>query len=229
MRLRRARSRAADAFSAATPPAPDTPWAAARWCAVDLELSGLDPRRDEIVSFAAVPIERGRIPLGGACAGLVRPSRPPAAQSVRIHGLRAADLRDAPALAEAIEPLLETIAGCALVAHVARIERAFLGRALRAQGLRLRVPIADTSVIGRLWLLERDGRAPAEPRLSELARALGLPAHTQHDALSDALATAQVFIAAVTHLDARGAETVHSLTHADRRLHAARTYPAGPS
>ena len=128
--------------------APRTPWLSARWCAVDLELSGLDPRHDEIVSFAAVPIERGRIPLGSACEGLVRPSRPPAERSVRIHGLRAADLRDAPPLADAIEPLLETIAGSALVAHVARVERAFLGRALRAHGLRLRAPIADTSVIG---------------------------------------------------------------------------------
>jgi DNA polymerase-3 subunit epsilon len=196
---------------------------------VDLELSGLDPRHDEIVSFAAVPIECGRIPLGSACEGLVRPSRPPAERSVLIHGLRATDLRDAPPLADAIEPLLETIAGSALVAHVARVERAFLGRALRAHGLRLRAPIADTSVIGRLWLLERDGRAPAEPRLDELASALGLPVHTQHDALSDALTTAQVFIAAATHLDALGGETVRSLTHAEGRLQAARTYPAGPS
>ena len=117
------------------------------------------------------------------------------------------------------------MAGRALVAHVARIERAFLGRALRAQGVRLRGPIADTSVIGRLWLCERDGRAPRDPQLGDLAHALGLPAHAKHDALGDALTTAQVFITAATHLAALGVETVRSLTRAGRRLDAALAFP----
>jgi len=224
--MRRLRGAAA-AYAAARPPAPRTPWNAAPWCVVDLELSGLDPRRHEIVSFAAVPVEQGRVQLADAVYGLVRPSRPLTESSVRIHGLRAADLEDAPPQRDALEPLLAAMTGRALVAHVARVERAFLGRALRKQGVRLRGPVADTSVIGRLWLCERDGGAPANLALGDLAQTLGLPVHAQHDALGDALTTAQVFIVTATHLGALREETVRSLAQAGRRLNAALAYPAG--
>ena len=220
---------AAAHYAAARPPARRTRWDAARWCVVDLELSGLDPRRHEIVSFGAIPIEEGRAQLAHAVSGLVRPAGPLSESAIRIHGIRAADLADAPPLADAIAPLLEAMAGRALVAHVAHVERAFLGRALRREGVRLRGPIADTSVLGRLWLCERDGRAPRDPTLHELAQALGLPARGAHDALGDALTTAQVFIAAASHLDALGGETVGSLAHAERRLKAlARLPPRDP-
>ena len=112
-----------------------------------------------------------------------------------------------------------------LVAHVARVERAFLGRALRGEGLRLRGPIADTSVLGRLWLCERDGRLSPELSLAALAEELGLPVRGQHDALGDALMTAQVFIAAASHLDALEGETVRSIVRAERRVAVRRAYP----
>ena len=40
------------------------------------------------------------------------------------------------------------------------------------------------------------------PRLSDLARSLGLPVHRPHHADGDALTTAQAFIALATHLEA---------------------------
>ncbi len=39
-----------------------TPWREARYCVVDLELSGLNPSTDEIISFGAVPIDGGLSP-----------------------------------------------------------------------------------------------------------------------------------------------------------------------
>lgn len=226
--LRRRLPAAAAAYRSTPVPAARSPWTAARWCAVDLELSGLDPRRHEIVSYAAIPIEHGRVLLSGAVAGLVRPARELSESAIRVHGIRAADLADAPALPEALEPLLAAITGRALVVHVERIEREFLGRALRLQGLRLRSPVVDTSVLGRLWLSERDGRLPGELALEELARSLGLPSHAQHDALGDALTTAQVFIALASHLSAVRVQRVRDLERARRRLRAAVMYPTAP-
>jgi len=200
-------------------------WRAASYCAVDLELSGLDPRLDEILSFGAVPIEDGRVQLGGAIDGRARPLGPIGESSIRTHGLRAADVALAPPLELAIDPLLAVMAGRIPVVHVARIERGFLRPALRRQGLRLRRPMIDTSVLGLLWLHERDGQAPAHVSLTELAAALGLPAHSPHDALGDALTTAQAFIALAMHLDARRPETVRSLTTVGRRVESVRAYP----
>jgi DNA polymerase-3 subunit epsilon len=96
----------------------------------------------------------------------------------------------------------------------------FSKRALALKGARLRGPIVDTEVLGRLWLYERDGRLPRRPALAALASSLGLPVERPHDALADALTTAQVFIALATHLEALHTETVGSLARANRRLDA---------
>jgi DNA polymerase-3 subunit epsilon len=191
---------------------------------VDLELTGLDPREHEIISFGAIPIDDGRVKLHAAVEGLVRPDRAISETSIRVHGIRAADLARAPALADAITPLLKAITGRLLVVHSAAVERAFLGRALREQGLRLRGPLIDTEVLGRGWLHERDGHSPRSLSLGDLATALGLPADRPHVALADALTTAQTFIALAAHLDAIHSETAGSLAHAAQRLKTLRAF-----
>lgn len=227
MRLARPHSGpGAQAYRRSRLPPGRTPWRSAGYCAVDLELTGLDPRRDEIVSFGAIPVEDGRVQLGATVAGRARPSRPMGEASIRVHGLRVADLAGAPPLDVAIDPLLGVMAGRIPVVHVAAVERSFLRPALRRQGLRLRRPMIDTSVLGLVWLHERDGHGPQRISLTDLAAALGLPAHDPHDAAGDALTTAQVFIALAMHLDARRAETVRSLTAGARRLESLLAYPS---
>jgi DNA polymerase-3 subunit epsilon len=217
----------AAAYAEARFPPRRTPWREAHWCAVDFELTGLDPRRDQIISFGAIPIEHGRVQLGQAVSGLVRPTRELREAAIRVHGLRVADLAGAPSLADALrsgQGLMSVLTGRGLVFHVAAVDRPFLKRALRESGLRLRGPTVDTEVLGRLWLFERDGRLRRRIGLGELASALGLPEERPHDALGDALTTAQVFIALAAHLGARRPETVGSLVRTPERLDAARLF-----
>ena len=216
--------RAAISYAQAKPPRSHTPWRRARWCAVDFELTGLDPAADEIISFGAVPIQDGRVQLSAAASGLVRPARNIGEASIPIHGIRDVDLVTAPSLATGIGPLLEAIAGRVPVFHNASVDRPFLKRALREKGLRVRRSFADTEMLGRLWLHERDGKLPRRLALGDLAASLSLPAERPHDALGDALTTAQVFVALATHLDELHPENVGSLARADRRLDAIRTF-----
>jgi DNA polymerase-3 subunit epsilon len=216
-----------DGYARAKLPRRRTHWRAARWCALDFELTGLDPKADEIISFGAIPIENGRVRLGEAISGLVRPEREIGEASIRVHGIRASEVARAPVLSAALLPLLDTLAGRIVVAHAASIERAFLSRALRPLGLKLRGPIVDTEALGRVWLQDRDGQSPHQVALAMLAGELGLPAERPHDALGDALTTAQVFIALATHLDADRRETVASLARAGLRAEAHRALHSG--
>jgi len=224
---RRAARDQADAYVSAVLAHARTAWREADWCALDLELTGLDPSEDEIISFGAIPIQAGRVRLRGAVSGLVRPAREISEASIRVHGIRAADLARAPSLPDIVGPILQAMTGRILVVHTAAVERAFLRRALREERVRLRGPIVDTEMLGRLWLHGRDGGLRRRVALGEIATALGLPADRPHDALGDALTTAQVFVALATHLDAVRPETVGSLARAGRRVHAVRMFQGG--
>ena len=214
MRLRAPRSAVAAAFKRAARPASSTPWRSARWCAVDLELTGLGPD-DEIIAIGAVPIDDGRVMLGKALYTLARPSRAPSVSAVVVHKLRSADLSQAAPLDDAMELLLGVMSGRVPVFHTAAVERMFLGRELRRRRVRL-PPSADTEALGRRWLLERDGSEPTGMSLARLAAALGQLAEPPHHALGDALTTAQAFVAVASHLDPLGFRTVGSLIEASR-------------
>ena len=116
----------------------------------------------------------GAVALGEAMYTLARPDRAPAHGAVLVHKLRSADLADAPPLSEAVDQLLGMLAGRVPVFHTAIVERTFLGRELRRRRVRLPAE-ADTEALGRLWLRERDGVAPAGLPLARLCSLLGIP------------------------------------------------------
>jgi DNA polymerase III subunit epsilon len=221
VRLGPRRQGAAGIYAAAGRPPAATPWREARWCSLDLELTGLDPRRDHIIAVGAVPIEDGRVILGEAVYSLVRSSRRSDAGAVVTHKLLVQDLADAPPLDDAIELVLAALSGRVPVFHTAAVERAFLEPQFRRR--RLRMPAAaDTDALGRLWLRARDGVAPSWISLARLSALLGQRQEPPHHALGDAVSTAQAFIALATHLDARERQTVGSLLSAGERLAGAR-------
>lgn len=203
------------AYAETPPPDPSTPWREADFCVVDFETTGLDPAAHEIISFAALHIARGRLRLDDARYQLIRPRRMPGRETILIHGLRSAELVDAPPVAEALDGLLEALTGRAIVAHVASIEEGFLGAALRDSGIRLINPIVDTAALAAELFRLRARPGPLD--LGELAHTLGLPVHRPHEADGDALTTAQVFLALAAHLDQFSPQTVGSMERLSRR------------
>jgi DNA polymerase III subunit epsilon len=201
-----------------------TPWREARFVAVDLETTGLDPRRDQVISFAAVPIEDARIVAAEAVYGLVRPDREVPGTSIEIHGIRAQDLADAPPAEVAFEALAEAMRGRELIAHAAWVERSFLVRPLRGYGVRVPRNPLDTAELWRFLCVEREHRDPGFRRLGVVADALGLPVHHPHHARGDALTTAQVFLALATHLERCGRSTVGALRSARRQVQGFRMF-----
>ncbi len=213
MRLLTPRQGAAGAYARTPRPHDATPWREARWCALDLELTGLDPSKDAIIAVGAVPIEDGRVRLGESVYTLVRTSRPSEKAAILMHKLRVADLADAPSLEEALDMILETLAGRVPVFHTALVERTFLKPLFSRR--RVRFPqAADTEVLGRLWLRVRGESGAGWLSLARLAELLKLPQEPPHHALGDALTTASTFIALAAHLDEVESQTVGSLVWA---------------
>lgn len=205
------------------------PWREARLVAVDIETTGLDPQRDRVISFGAVPIERGRIVAAAAVYGLVNPERDLPSESIVIHGIRPQDLLDAPTAPEALRPLAEVVRGAEVIAHAEWVERRFLSKPLRRLGTRLPRTLLDTAQLYRLWQIEQGRPDPKFCSLTTVAEALGLPAHRPHHALGDALTTAQVFLALATHLERTGRGSVRGLRSAERLMQSHSIFVPGPS
>lgn len=175
-------------------------WREAEFAVVDLETSGLDPAKDEILSFASIPVRAGRVIPAELVTTLVAPERAPAAEGIRIHGLREVDLRDQQPLESQLDLITAALAGRILVAHFAWVERSFLERVLPPERP-LGPYVIDTMQLGRAVIANEGGSCPDHPSLGQLAGFLDLPVHRPHHADGDALTTAQLFIALASRLD----------------------------
>lgn len=207
---------------------PSPPWDAVTYWALDLETGGLDPRTDPILSVGMVPVRSGGIRLGEAYASLVQPSAEAgiAPSSIAAHHLVPRDVREAPPLADVLAEidrrLRETWAGGAghgqaahggapvLLVHQAAIDVPFLRRAYRSAGMRWPDPRVVDTVALLLRAAKRarfvDPDAPEqEPdlNLAGARRRFGLPDYGQHDALTDAVAAAELFLVLRRRLGAR--------------------------
>jgi DNA polymerase-3 subunit epsilon len=187
------------------------PWESVVYWALDLETGGLDTRRDPVIAVGMVPVRAGVVRLGEAYRTLVRPSALEVItpDSMRAHQLVPSDLAGAPPLAEVLLEVEERLREGALLVHQAALDVAFLKRAFQEAGRRWPgPPVVDT--VDLLVKAEKrkrfvDPDAIEEPALNlgDARRRHGLPEYQQHDALSDAVATAELFLVLRRRIGAR--------------------------
>jgi DNA polymerase-3 subunit epsilon len=166
---------------------------------LDLETTGLDPARDDILSIGLVAIRAGRIPLDTAAHYLISPRGAIPEHSATIHQITDDRAAQGQPLAEVLPVVLSRLAGRVLLGHHVKVERGFLGAACkRLYGTSVIFPVADTEALIRRWLERRNQPfAGRDLRLHALRKRYGLPRYKAHNALTDALATAELFCAFV--------------------------------
>lgn len=189
----------------AAPPRSDRrlPWREARFAALDFETTGLDYGKDAIVSFGVVPVRSGRVVLGEAVHQLVVPRVPSSAISMRIHQILPKDLAGAPPIEVAREHLRTALHGRFVLTWFADVEVSFLSKIFE---IRRRAFARRTIDVRELaFALEGKRDAPGvRYSLSAVAERYGVPVASPHEALDDALVTAQLFLVLATKLEQRG-------------------------
>ncbi|TWI70744.1 DNA polymerase-3 subunit epsilon [Desulfobotulus alkaliphilus] len=180
----------------------DTPLSKVLFLALDIETTGLHPGRDAIVSIGAVPFTLERIFSSRSRYWVVNPGRPLTPDSVVIHGITHSRILNSPDLMEVIPDLLAVMAGAVIVVHCRQVERLFLDAALRKSiGEGIDFPVIDTMEIEasyfrrgvRYWLSQFFGLNRYSIRLADSRTRYHLPQYRPHHALTDALATAELF------------------------------------
>ncbi|KXS39001.1 MAG: DNA polymerase III subunit epsilon [Halomonadaceae bacterium T82-2] len=207
-RAREARdSRLVNFFSAGVEAlSPDTPIGRVPLAALDLETTGLDAGRHDIVSIGVMPFTLERIRVREGRYWVLSPRRNLSEESVAFHHITHSEVAGAPDLSAILDELLACLSGRLVVVHYRRIERSFLDAAIRERlGESLLFPVIDTMSLEarihrqswwarlRRWL----GQPAASIRLHESRQRYHLPPYTGHHALVDALATAELLQAQV--------------------------------
>lgn len=168
-----------------------------RCVAVDLETTGLDPKTDAIISFGWVTLNGLQIDLGTTQHRLVQQQSAIPETSAVIHQITDDAAAGGEALEQVMADLLPLLAGKVLLAHHARVELGFLNAACeRLYGGQFLIPTIDTQHLAQQWFERRNKSfRPGELRLGALRNRYNLPRYRAHDALVDALAAAELYIA----------------------------------
>lgn len=172
--------------------------------AIDCETTGLDPRRDDIATVAAVHIRGARILAASRFEAMVKPAAKMNVEAIKIHHLREGDVAGGRTMEEVLPELLRFIGSRPLVGYYLEFDLAMINKHAR-QLIGIELPNRQIEVSG-LYYERKYGDAPrgAEMDLTFTAilADLGLPLLDQHDAFSDALMTAMMYVA-LTDLKAR--------------------------
>jgi len=185
------------------------PWDSVTYWSIDLETGGFDPKSDAILAVGMVPVRSGIIQLREAYRTLVRPAdgRSIDPASVQAHQLVWGEVREAPPLREVLGEIDRRLREGVMLVHYRAIELGFLRRACKQNGVRWPSPkVVDTFDLLRRIASVRSPDKPIERlalNLSEARREYGLPAYEAHDALTDAVATAELFLVLRKTLGAR--------------------------
>jgi len=173
----------------------------------DIETTGLDADKCDIIEIAAVLAKEGR--EVASYHSLIKPPRPIDPESIKIHGITDEMVKDAGSIEKVLPEFLEFCGNRPLCAHNASFDIGFIKKACERQGIERKFCVIDSLAMARATLpsLRRH-------RLNNLADHFGFK-FNHHRAGDDALVLMKIFYQLVATLEEQKAqvESLSDLNH----------------
>jgi DNA polymerase-3 subunit epsilon len=181
---------------------------------VDVESSGLNISRDHLIAIGAVAVVNGRVQLDDSLEIVLQQAQVSAKDNILIHGIGGTAQREGVAPADALLTFLEYLGKDPLIAFHVAFDESMISRALKAfLGLNFRHEWADLAYIAPALYpqLARSHRS-----LDDWMRLFQISNYARHNALADALSTAELLLALRQKLEARDAASLRGLKALER-------------
>lgn len=184
-----------------------------RWVVVDLETTGLNLNKDQVLSIGAVVIEDSAIDFSQQFERTLQCDKQKLGPSVLIHGLAPSAIAAGSDPAEALLAFMKFVGDSPLLAFHAPFDSHMLGRALKDHlGYRLQHPFLDVADLAPMLCPQAHIR---QGGLDEWIDWFKLQVFDRHNASADALATAE--LALILFSRARQ-QDIHSPVDLQQRL-----------
>ncbi len=164
--------------------------------AFDCETTGLDPKRDDIITIAAIRIRGNRILTSERFQAVIRPEARLSVDSIKVHRLREVDVQSGVQIQQIIPEFLRFAGGRPLVGYYVDFDIRMINKYLTSLiGIELPNPRIEVS---KLYYERKYGGAPpgstVDLSFKAIQRDLDIPELEQHDAFNDALMTAMMYL-----------------------------------
>jgi len=161
----------------------------------DTETTGLNTKKDEVLSIGAVKVKGDRILTSESFEIFLKPSREISAESIKIHHIRPCDLEHALEPSEGAKKFLDFIGNRPLVGYYLEFDMAMMNRLIKPW-LGVNLPNKQIEISG-LYFDKKIALIPQgniDLRFDTILADLNIPRMGQHNALNDAIMTAMVYI-----------------------------------
>lgn len=149
------------------------------YAALDLETTGLDPKRDKIIEIGALRVEDGIVT--DEFSTFINPRRELDPYIVELTGITGEMLEEAPGIETVIGRITEFCGELPLLGHHIIFDYSFLKRAAVNHGIAFEQQGIDTLLICRRFMPQEEKK-----NLAAAARYFGIGEQTSHRALADA-------------------------------------------
>ncbi len=162
---------------------------------LDLETTGLNPKKDEILSIGAVKIRENEILLNESLEIFVKPTKKIDKRSIEIHHIRPCDLDSAIDVKEAIKRLLNFIGGRKLVGYYIDFDHKMISKYTK-QMIGCKLPNKTIELSSMYYKRKRKTSAYefVDLKFDTILKELDLPRLYKHDALNDAIMSAMIYL-----------------------------------
>ncbi|HMO38131.1 MAG TPA: 3'-5' exonuclease [Saprospiraceae bacterium] len=171
----------------------------------DTETTGLNARRDRLLSIGAVRVQHNRIDLSDSLELFITQPDYIAGRDVEVHGILPGQQRAELSEQQALDQFLGYCRNSVLVGHYIDFDVAVLNRiAQAASGRKLKNKTIDTIHLARRVHPPGAGSTPGDYSLDRLGQLYRLPLSDRHTAAGDAYLTALLLLKLLSRLHKRG-------------------------
>ncbi|MGR5096566.1 3'-5' exonuclease [Vibrio maritimus] len=191
----------------------DTDSSSLQYLVVDFETTGIDAKGNSILSMGWVEVSNLTINVHTARQLFIETPDKVKAETAIINHIVPEMLQNGVSLDSAMWQLFEAAKNKVLIAHGAMIESEFVNEYLHEKyGINgLPVMWLDTLAMEKAMAVAVNKEADIDVRLSETRERYGLPEYNGHEALIDAIATAELFLAQSNRLYNKGHPSIGKL------------------